>query len=89
MPAPRAVLHEIDELGLSHDVPWTEASLREQRTLLPWREGGWVLVAKGKSVIKRDGRIVNTKRDVEEEDDDPLDDRKAAMTLPTEKTPAP
>ena len=57
MPAPRAVLHEIDELGLSHALPWTHAQLEERRRWKHFRDTGWVLVAYGSEVINPDGSV--------------------------------
>lgn len=65
MPAPRPVIHEIDELQLSHKDPWTTEKLRDHHRRKQFQDEGWYLVARGSSIIKKHGKIVNRSEEVD------------------------
>ena len=69
MPASRALLIELEELGLDPSVAYTLADLVEHRRRRRKRDE-WILVARGSSRITDSGQVVNEVEEV----DDGLDD---------------
>ena len=72
MPAQRAIIIEIDELGLDHSHAWTAQDFQERRhgqfNRLE-RHHEWRVLARGSSKLTKTGEVVNTSHHVETEID--------------------
>lgn len=59
-PNRRAMIRELEELELELDRAWTHEEIRRRR-----EEHRWMLVARGREVIKKGKVVVQTSRDVD------------------------